>query len=154
MRTTMTALNYALAHHDWPMAERAAGDLVTQNAALLAENDRLWAERNAGLTAIRDRDTELDIAREHIARPVTLIIAPAIGLWLAGLPTTTADVIQVVFDWVDGQIERVPEAVTIPARATMGVVSAIAMSLAFGLLVMSAILFTGSLLDWFELVSL
>ncbi|NHN93904.1 hypothetical protein, partial [Acetobacter sicerae] len=152
--TTMTALNYALTHHDWPMAERAAGDLVTQNAALLAENDRLWVERNAGLAAIRDRDTELDIAREHIARPVTLIIAPAIGRWFAGLPMTTADAIQIVLDWVDGQIERVPEAVTIPARATMGVVSAIAMSLAFGLLVMSAILFTGSLLDWFELVSL
>lgn len=154
MSTTLTTLNYALTHHDWPMAERATGELVTQNAALIAENDRLWAERNAGLTAIRDRDTELEIAREHIARPVTLIIAPAIGRWISGLPMTTADAIQIVLDWVDGQVERVPEAGTIPARATVGVVSVIAMSLAFGLLVMSAILFTGSLLDWFELVSL
>lgn len=126
MRTTLTTLNYALTHHDWPMVERAAGDLVTQNAALLAENDRLWIERNAGLAAVRDRDTELDIAREHIARPVTLIIAPAIGRWIAGLPTTTADAVQVACDWIDRQMERVPETVTVPARLAVGMAALMA----------------------------
>ena len=151
MSTALTTMNYALAHHDWQMAERAASDLTIQNAELIAENDRLWVERNAGLTAIRDRDAELDIAREHIAKPVTLIIAPAIGRWIAGLPMTTADAIQAACDWIDRQMERVPEEVTVPAR---GATSLVLTSLAFSILLIGGLMAMGSLLDWFETVTL
>lgn len=91
MTNALTALNHGIAHHDWPLVERAARELRDQNTALAAENDRLWLERNNNLTNIRDLNTELDISRERMARPVTLIIAPAIGLWLSSLPCSTAD---------------------------------------------------------------
>lgn len=154
MRNVLTALSHGLAHHDWPMVERATRELRDQNAALTAENDRLWMERNNNLTNIRDLNTEMDLCRERMAQPVTLIIAPAIGLWLAGLPCSTADAVQVVLDWIDQKIERVPETVTVPARGVASLASMMLASVAFVLFTVGAMLTLGSLLDWFEAVTL
>ncbi|BCI68125.1 hypothetical protein AAJCM20276_27490 [Acetobacter aceti] len=120
MTNALTALNHGIAHHDWPLVERAARELRDQNTALAAENDRLWLERNNNLTNIRDLNTELDISRERMARPVTLIIAPAIGLWLSSLPCSTADAVQVALDWIDTQIEKVPEQIVVSTRLAVG----------------------------------
>lgn len=154
MNNAITTMEHGLSHHDWPLVERSARELRDQNAALTAENDRLWLERNNNLTNIRDLNTELDISRERMARPVTLIVAPAIGLWLAGLPCSTADAVQVVLDWIDQKIERVPETVTVPARGVASLASMMLASVAFVLFTVGAMLTLGSLLDWFEAVTL
>ncbi|MFT8896305.1 MAG: hypothetical protein ABF968_05000 [Acetobacter sp.] len=154
MNTTLTALDHGLTHHDWPMVERATRALRDQNAALSAENDRLWLERNNNLTNIRDLNTELDISRERMARPITLIIAPAIGLWLSGLPCSTADAVQMALDWIDQKIERVPENVTVPARGVASLASMMLASVAFILFTVGAMMALGSALDWFETVTL
>ena len=122
----LTTLTHDLAHHDYPMIERSAKELQRSYDAVVAENDHLHRRNRDQAMTITDLHTELDICREFMDSPMTLIVLPRIWRWIVSMPANTGDAIGMALRWFDAQIAKLPESITVSTRVAVGMAALMA----------------------------
>ncbi|MFT8718777.1 hypothetical protein [Acetobacter sp.] len=116
----MTTLAHGLTHHDYPMIERAAKELQRSHDAVVSENDHLHRRNREQAMTITGLHTELDICREYMDRPITLIVLPRIWQQIVSMPANTSDAIGMVLRWLDEQVAKLPDSITVSTRVAVG----------------------------------